>query len=233
MTAALSEADLARLRRQGITPLSSAEGLALLDEALDRDEPALVPAKLTLAKAAPPRASTAAKPKAANGHATLGRRLAGLAPAEQRSRLLDLVRTEAGAIFRLPSHAVPDDQPLQSLGLDSLTAVELRDRLGKRLETSLPATLAFDHPTPGHIARFVATLLAPSNGAAVAPVDPDAAVRRALATVPLDALRRQGLLHRLLRLGDETGAGMVGPAGDPRAIEQLSNEELVTLIRSL
>jgi hypothetical protein len=151
MTAGLTKNDLDRIRRQGITPLSHAEGLELLDLALDRIESMLIPARLELKEAVrhEPRPIAARE------------RLSKLAPAEQHAALLELVRAEIGAVCRLPSRDVPDDEPLKSLGLDSLMALELRDRLGTTLEAPLPATLAFDHPTPIAIVRFVETVVLP------------------------------------------------------------------------
>ena len=61
-------------------------------------------------------------------------------------------------------------QPLNELGLDSLMAVELRNRLGRglQLERSLPATLVFDHPTLDAIATFLVRTVLPD----VAPPGP-------------------------------------------------------------
>jgi len=118
--------------------------------------------------------------------------------------VLELVRSEVAAVFRLPDRGVADDQPLKTLGMDSLMAIELRDRLATRLSAQLSATLAFDHPTPADMARFIAATLFPSAGDKPAP--------RATA-------------HHA-QVDRETSM-------PPRAIEELSNEELVSLVRSL
>ncbi|TMQ14960.1 MAG: SDR family NAD(P)-dependent oxidoreductase [Deltaproteobacteria bacterium] len=163
MTAGLTAVDLARLHRHGIAPLSAEQGLALLDDALARRAPLLVPARLDLARldAPAPRHAAAATPAASTA---AGARLAALAHADRQAAVLELVRSEVAAVFRLPDRGVPDDQPLQTLGLDSLMAIELRDRLATRLDTRLSATLAFDHPTPADMARFLAAALFASAG---------------------------------------------------------------------
>ena len=186
MTAGLSAADVERIRRQGIAPLSIEQGLALLDEALVRTEPLLVPARL--------EASVAPRPAGSRDVLT------GLPPEERRIAVRALVRAEASVVLRLPERAVPDDEPLRSLGLDSLMAVELGDRLGARLGVSLSATLAFDHPTVAQIVAFVETLLP---------------ARREQAAAPLAVA---------------TGTPEAAELG---AIDRMSNEDLVALVRTL
>jgi acyl carrier protein len=204
MTAGLTAVDLARLHRHGIAPLSAEQGLALLDDALARRAPLLVPARLDLElfDAPAPRHADAATPAAST--AVVGARLAALAHTDRQAALLELVRSEVAAVFRLPDRGVPDDQPLQTLGLDSLMAVELRDRLATRLSARLPATLAFDHPTPADMARFIATALFASAGDEPAP-----------------------------RTTAHHARGDRDIPVPPRAIEELSNEELVSLMRNL
>jgi acyl transferase domain-containing protein/acyl carrier protein len=205
MSAKLSAADLARIRRQGIAPLSVAEGLALLDDALERADPMLVPAKLDLSeqrvpiamlrklvRAAPVRAAPSERGRA-HETTTWAERLEKLAPAERQTTLFDLVRAEAAGVLRLPAHLIADAEPFKSLGLDSLMALELGDCLAAKLELQLPATLAFDHPSVAQLVQFVDTLL---------PAEPRKAPRKAA-----------------------TKAG--------RAIEGLSDDELVTLMKSL
>ncbi|MEW2161090.1 SDR family NAD(P)-dependent oxidoreductase, partial [Streptomyces sp. NPDC007189] len=178
MTAELSEADLRRMARGGMRPLSAEQGLRLLDEAglMTMTAPAhralLLPVDLDLtalrahADAVPPllrglvRApARKAADTAAGAHTEqqdLGARLAALAPADREQYLVDLVCAQAAATLGHGSaDEIEPDQAFKELGFDSLTAVELRNRLGAATRLRLPATLVFDHPTPtvlaGHL----------------------------------------------------------------------------------
>src|SRR5262249_6219592 len=76
--------------------------------------------------------------------------------AERTNAVLEVVRAEVARVLSLGGpKAVPIERPLQELGLDSLMAVELRNALGKWVEVTLPATLAFDYPTPRAIAKYL------------------------------------------------------------------------------
>ncbi|CAM5359663.1 hypothetical protein SMICM304S_07254 [Streptomyces microflavus] len=89
---------------------------------------------------------------------SLDTRMADASEAERPALLLDLVRSEVADVLGLPGpDSVPADRALRSLGIDSLTMVQLRKRLAKRLNTTLPATLVFDYPT----AEAIAGLLLP------------------------------------------------------------------------
>jgi acyl carrier protein len=69
---------------------------------------------------------------------------------------VELAQEDIAAVLGLPgASSVPADVPLKELGLDSLMAVELRNRLSGRVGTKLPTTLAFDYPTPTAIAQLL------------------------------------------------------------------------------
>ncbi|WP_344098139.1 SDR family NAD(P)-dependent oxidoreductase, partial [Streptomyces stramineus] len=168
MTAHLGQAERARMTRSGLRALTTEEGLALFDAALRSDRPVLLPTHLNtrdlratqdvpplfqgLARSVTRRAPIASAP----GSSSLRARLAGHSPAEQHDILLAAVRTHAAIVL---GHAGPDAVPAETafraMGFDSLTAVELRNRLNVASGLRLPATLAFDHPTPVALARFL------------------------------------------------------------------------------
>ncbi|WP_083751413.1 type I polyketide synthase [Saccharothrix sp. ALI-22-I] len=91
--------------------------------------------------------------------------------AERVRVLRALVRTHVTALLPTDAPAVPENKTFQDLGLDSVSAVELRDRLAKATRLSLPATLAFDHPTPRAVVEALRT--ADAGGATVPEAVPE------------------------------------------------------------
>ncbi|MGW2190624.1 type I polyketide synthase, partial [Streptomyces sp. NPDC001719] len=84
-----------------------------------------------------------------DGESSLHQELTAAKPAQQRQLLLQHVRSQAAATLgHSDVDAVPAAKPFQELGFDSLTAVELRNRLNKSTGLTLPTTVVFDHPTP-------------------------------------------------------------------------------------
>ncbi|MFJ4851142.1 SDR family NAD(P)-dependent oxidoreductase, partial [Streptomyces sp. NPDC088733] len=193
MTGELTAADMQRLARAGLSPLTSAQGLALFDTAcalttaensvlvamhLDtaplraRAEAGALPAVFRgLVRGGPRRAAGHSAGEAAASAAA--RRLAelpGLSEEEQERVLLDVVRAQVAAVLAYPSpDAVGETQEFLELGLDSLTAVELRNQLNAATGLRLPPTLLFDYPTPILVAGLLRAELAGVSGGAQSP----------------------------------------------------------------
>jgi SAM-dependent methyltransferase/acyl carrier protein len=87
--------------------------------------------------------------------------------AEHPGIVLQAVNEEIAGVLRLgPAETIKKRGRLMDLGLDSLMAVELRNRISTRLGVAdLPATLVFDYPTPEAIAGYVLHLLQQSDEA--------------------------------------------------------------------
>ncbi|WP_417765084.1 SDR family NAD(P)-dependent oxidoreductase [Sphaerisporangium dianthi] len=201
MAAGLAAADRARIARTGVRALSAEEGLALWDAAMGSDRVLLAPIGLDLrilaglGEALPPllRAMAVRPARRAVAGRTAGapaetpealtRRLAALPPGRRRGRLMTLVRGQVAAVL---GHASAEDVPtgavLRDMGFDSLTSVELRNRINAATGLRLPATLVFDHPTTAALAEHLSVLMAPHTTGApgapgAAPDDPPATRR--------------------------------------------------------
>ncbi|MGW7104497.1 SDR family NAD(P)-dependent oxidoreductase, partial [Streptomyces sp. NPDC054883] len=184
----LGEAELERMRQAGTPAVPADRGLALFDAALASGEAATVPVLLDLAVLrahadeppallrrlvrAPGRRTTAR-----TGSGALRDRLAGLTAADRATAVLDLVRTQVAAVLGHASEdSIEAQRAFDELGFDSLTAVELRNRLDKATGLRLPATLIFDYPTAAAVAAHVRELL-DGSGAGAAPGPAPAAGR--------------------------------------------------------
>jgi acyl carrier protein len=228
-----------------VVPLAPPDNLALLDASMARSEPALVPARFDTAalrsqldplsplfRALIRSTARRSAPSSADRAASLKQRLATASNPERDRILGDLVRAEVAAVLGLASIAtVLPGRPLREIGLDSLTAVELRNRLGATTGLRLPATLAFDHPTPTAIATRLRTELhedAALSRSALTELD---RLDDVLAAIPLDDRARPGITVRLRALLSKwSAAEHPTPERAAPALAATTNDELFALI---
>jgi acyl transferase domain-containing protein/NADPH:quinone reductase-like Zn-dependent oxidoreductase/acyl carrier protein len=217
----LSESDLLRMARTGMGGLSAREGLELFDVACGLSGGLVVPARLDMAvlhgqaKAGvlPPLLRGVVRMPARRaldgaGGSLVGR-LAGVSKDEHERVVLALVRGEvAGVLGHASSGAVGARQTFKELGLDSLAAVELRNRLGAATGLRLPATLVFDSPTPLAVARFLLDAVADARGARSA-VSVAVAANEPLAIVGMSC-RYPGEVHSAQDLWEMVATGRDG-----------------------
>ncbi|MET3805476.1 acyl transferase domain-containing protein/acyl carrier protein [Nakamurella sp. UYEF19] len=203
MTAHLGDADTDRMSSGGMVSLPSGQALALFDAAVTCGHPLQVPVKLDSAvlrrlaeqqMLSPLLTGLVKIPAKREGASTSGRllnTLAGKDPQERLEVLLELVTAQVATVLSIPSvDSISSGRPLKDLGFDSLTAVQLRNRLAEVTGLRLAPTLVFDYPTPNHIAAMLAEEL----------VVPDAGTI-ALDSILADIARLEGTLGALGALG--------------------------------
>ncbi|MEU6162436.1 type I polyketide synthase, partial [Streptomyces sp. NPDC047130] len=210
-----------------VPTLDTALGLALFDAATAHHRPHLVPVALDRTRDAEVPAllralirplGRRAADQNADTHTTLARRLHGLSAAERRETVLDLVRGNAATVLgHTGTDAIGARQAFRVLGFDSLTAVELRNRLNAATGLRLPATLVFDHPTPAVLTDHLLGLLGgePAPEADVRPETATAdAVTEPVAIIGM-ACRLPGGVNSPADLWSMVSTGADGVAGFP------------------
>ncbi|MER5363557.1 beta-ketoacyl synthase N-terminal-like domain-containing protein, partial [Streptomyces sp. NPDC002785] len=233
MAGELDEADVSRMNRAGVAALSAAEGVELFDAAARADEALLVPMRMDLAAIRAQAASSGAvapllrglvrvqarrTARGAASQGALAQRLAGLGETERFDALLDLVRTQVAAVLGHSSgDAVDPERAFRDLGFDSLTAVELRNRMNAVTGMRLPATLVFDYPTSEVLARYLRDELA-GSGAQVDTVARTVTDDEPIAIVAMSCRYPGGVrtpeeLWRLLSAGEDAISGFPADRG--------------------
>jgi NAD(P)-dependent dehydrogenase (short-subunit alcohol dehydrogenase family)/acyl carrier protein len=164
--------------RIGAPPMAPAKALTALRQALDHDEQTLVVADIDWSRFTPtytltrPRTLLNALGQADDGGQTgpvavaaVVDKLGAMSEAEQGRALLDLVRTEvAGVLGYDDPGSVDPVRAFDDLGFDSVSAVELRGRLGAAVGRTLPATVVFDYATPEALAGHLRAELCAAGG---------------------------------------------------------------------
>ncbi|WP_430687906.1 type I polyketide synthase [Kutzneria viridogrisea] len=240
-----TEEDEQRLRKRGVRAMDPKLTVAALQQAMDLDETFLAVADVdwelftpgfTMARRRPlldelpeVRRVLDAVPEAVEGESTLAEELAGLPAAQQERVVLDLVRERVAAVL---GHAGKDEvdpvRPFKELGFDSLTAVELRNRLNTATGLRLAASLVFDHPTPTALAGHVLNELGGAAGQevnlfteldrielAISAVSPDDGAH------PLITARLRTMLAKLSDIGEKTEGATVADKLDAATDDEI------------
>ncbi|MFE3498134.1 SDR family NAD(P)-dependent oxidoreductase, partial [Streptomyces sp. NPDC059175] len=205
-----------QLARRGVPAMDPGLAVHALREAVDQGEATLVVADIRWDRFLPAYTASGPRPlldelpdvrrlcaerkaeepagDAGGKGADLPERLAALPEPKRKRMLLDLVRTHASAVLgHASTEVVRPARAFRELGFDSLTGVELRNRLSTATGLKLPATLVFDHPTPTALAAHLRDALLPPEPEAGSgtPVPPELQqVARALQAATDDGTRR-------------------------------------------
>ncbi len=255
MTGALGSADRARFGRDGIVAMSSDEALELMDTALVVDEPFLLPAHIDLAALrvkfdggtlppmfvdlinAPTRRQVDDSLAAAKSKSALLQRLEGLPEDEQQAVLLDLVRANIATVLGNSSpESIDPDRAFQELGFDSLTAVEMRNRLKSATGLALSPTLIFDYPNSAALAGYMhRELVGAAEQQSPAAAPGEAEIQRAVGSIPVKRLRQAGVLELLLALANEADGSRTdgpSPAAALTAEKDIADMDLEDLVNA-
>ncbi|EEP74813.1 polyketide synthase [Micromonospora sp. ATCC 39149] len=230
----VDEAAGEQLRRLGLGALDPALAVEALVQAVGRDESGLVVADIdwarftpvyTLARHRPllrdlPDARAALDREAGPGAsaeaadaAPLAARLAGLTPAERSRALLTLVREQAAVVLgHDEAAAVAPERAFKELGFDSVSAVDLRNRLSTATGLKLPAAVAFDHANPRALAEYLGTRLGGGPPEPPLPVLLDQ-LEALVAGLPAAEIERCALPARLQALANAVHGALAGTGG--------------------
>ncbi|WUB67822.1 SDR family NAD(P)-dependent oxidoreductase [Streptomyces sp. NBC_00582] len=243
------------LRRRGLVALDPGRAVRELGRVVAGEDPVVVVADVEWERFAPaytsvrpsvllaglPEAHTTPTTGAASGlqdgtrDAGLREKLGRLSADERGQALLDAVRRRAAEVLgHEDTGGVGSGQAFRELGVDSLTAVELRNRLAADTGLKLPSTLVFDYPTPRHLAAFLEAELfgaeeAESETVLAAELDRLAAtISRLSPDNSARTLAKARLRSMLTELGDQS-------EGDPKAsvsqhLEAASDDEIFDFI---
>jgi acyl transferase domain-containing protein/acyl carrier protein len=224
----------ARLARTGLAPLSPERFLAQLNEALRYAKPFVAPidldrgalrARARLGPLPPTLRGLAPAVARAAAPAVLAERLAVAPEGDREAIALAAVLEEIAAVL---GHDSPRDldpmQPFQELGFDSLSAVELRNRLAAATGLRLPPTIAFDYPTPAALAAYFVEKCGGEGGE-----DAEDAIELALGALDeaLAAVAENGGTRE--RVGMRLRAALAGLAAGGEDSEELAGEDLSSM----
>ncbi|MCI3934713.1 type I polyketide synthase [Streptomyces sp. AN091965] len=240
-----------QMRRGGMAPMNPDLAISALQRALDLDETFLLVADAAwerlagelgadrttallseLTETRRPTASLTPSDPAATESAVAELRtsLEALPSAKRQRRLRKLVRQHVAAVLvHTTPDAIENDRSFTELGFDSLTAVQLRNRLGAITGLELPTTLAFDYPNLIALAEHLEAGMFPQGGGAERNDSEEDRIREALVSIPLARFREAGLMDALLELAQTSESGSESAPQDElsSAVDTMDVDDLV------
>nr|WP_281382883.1 type I polyketide synthase [Actinomadura verrucosospora] len=245
MAGQLTQADWERIGRQGLRPLTDADGLALLDAATSAPQPLQVPVRLDLAAmrgyggGLPPLLSgltrhgvrrRAAQADAASGGGFVTQ-LAALPASERDQAVRTLVNTQAALVLGMDGpEAISEARTFRELGFTSLMALELRNQLGYAIGLRLPAGLVFDYPTPAALADYVRSRTIGRVPDEQPVLDELERLESVLSAMPGDGDGRSKVISRLEGIVQDFRGGTGDNAAAFRELEVATDDEMFSLI---
>ncbi|MGY1868563.1 HAD-IIIC family phosphatase [Nocardia gipuzkoensis] len=168
----MAAADIRRMERTGVRPFAALDGLAAFDAALRRTEPVLAPMRIDadamrrapivapmlrgLIRPSTRRTAVHRDATDPSARSRFAERLRGLPPEEATAVAVEVVaRWAADVLGHTGADAVAPDRSFQSLGMDSLMAVELRNRLRDDTGILVPLGEIFTHQSPAALAAYL------------------------------------------------------------------------------
>ncbi|MFT3864034.1 MAG: type I polyketide synthase [Solirubrobacterales bacterium] len=243
MAGSLGRAERTRIARGGFAMLGVGHALALLDRASGLSDPLLVASPLVAAASRRPGDAALPHPllrglvrvpRRAPRADSLARRLAGLPEEEREAVVLTTVREQVAEVLGHTSPtAVDPGRAFKDLGLDSLTAVELRNRLAVATGLTLPVGLVFDHPSARSVAEHLAARLAGTGQGSRRGADLFRALgdlESALPEARDDPTVRERARGRLREIGIRLDERPADPDGSAEDLADLAPQELFDLI---
>jgi polyketide synthase 12 len=243
----LDDAGRQRMARQGLRPLTDADGMALLAAAAQAPVPLLVPARLDLTALSargdrlPPLLTRLARPArrtamagAGNGAGTpaaLAARLAGLSPDERVHTLHTLVQGQAAVVLGMTGPGdIEPARTFSELGFTSLAALELRNALSYAIGLPLPVSLAFDYPTPNELTRYLCSRISEQEADGLPALHELDKLEAALSAVAAASSRRAKIISRLEGIAEDFKTRSQDNGAAYRELDVATDDEIFGLI---